>query len=114
MKGGRKKERKNKSWEGLYESGKVFQTPLKMRSKRSLIFKRWPILFLSPSLLHTFFSPMVLCGKSNKPIHRKLVVVGDGSIGKSSILNVFTKGVFPEVRREFASLPLHQRNKTFQ
>ncbi|ORZ19703.1 small GTPase superfamily [Absidia repens] len=40
---------------------------------------------------------MIPCGKNNKPIHRKLVVVGDGSIGKSSILTVFTKGVFPEV-----------------
>ncbi|ORX62140.1 hypothetical protein DM01DRAFT_1315510 [Hesseltinella vesiculosa] len=40
---------------------------------------------------------MLVCGKSNRPIYRKLVVVGDGSIGKSSILNVFTKGVFPQV-----------------
>ncbi|KAI8341690.1 protein RHO3 [Chlamydoabsidia padenii] len=40
---------------------------------------------------------MILCSKNDKPVHRKLVVVGDGSIGKSSILNVFTKGVFPEV-----------------
>ncbi|KAI8099666.1 GTP-binding protein Rho3 [Halteromyces radiatus] len=40
---------------------------------------------------------MFLCNKNKKPIYRKLVVVGDGSIGKSSILNVFTKGFFPQV-----------------
>ncbi|KLT42835.1 hypothetical protein CC85DRAFT_273777 [Cutaneotrichosporon oleaginosum] len=30
-----------------------------------------------------------------KPIPRKLVVVGDGGCGKSSLLTVFTKGFFP-------------------
>ncbi|GMK56900.1 hypothetical protein CspeluHIS016_0307400 [Cutaneotrichosporon spelunceum] len=30
-----------------------------------------------------------------KPIPRKLVVVGDGGCGKSSLLTVFTRGVFP-------------------
>ncbi|KAI9307673.1 small GTPase superfamily, partial [Cunninghamella echinulata] len=39
---------------------------------------------------------MVFCLGKKKPVHRKLVVVGDGSIGKSSILNVFTNGVFPQ------------------
>ncbi|CAO3643782.1 unnamed protein product [Cunninghamella blakesleeana] len=35
--------------------------------------------------------------KSNKPLRRKLVCVGDGATGKSSLLNVFTKGVFPQI-----------------
>ncbi|CAO3626561.1 unnamed protein product [Cunninghamella blakesleeana] len=39
---------------------------------------------------------MVSCLRKKTPVHRKLVVVGDGSIGKSSILNVFIKGVFPQ------------------
>ncbi|KAI8340859.1 small GTPase superfamily [Chlamydoabsidia padenii] len=39
------------------------------------------------------------CGKptSNTPLRRKMVVVGDGNCGKSSLLNVFTKGIFPQV-----------------
>ncbi|CAO3631200.1 unnamed protein product [Cunninghamella echinulata] len=32
----------------------------------------------------------------SKPLRRKIVVVGDGSCGKTSLLNVFTKGVFPK------------------
>lgn len=37
-----------------------------------------------------------LFGK-NKPLHRKLVVLGDGACGKTSLLNVFTRGYFPQV-----------------
>ncbi|GAA5899607.1 uncharacterized protein JCM6883_005272 [Sporobolomyces salmoneus] len=34
--------------------------------------------------------------RSKKPLNRKLVVVGDGACGKTSILNVFVSGVFPD------------------
>ncbi|CAG8614901.1 14121_t:CDS:2 [Funneliformis mosseae] len=37
-----------------------------------------------------------LFGK-NRPLHRKLVVLGDGACGKTSLLNVFTRGYFPQV-----------------
>ncbi|KAL1934519.1 hypothetical protein VTP01DRAFT_6701 [Rhizomucor pusillus] len=40
---------------------------------------------------------MGLCGKANKPISRKVVVCGDGACGKTSLLNVFTRGYFPQV-----------------
>ncbi|CAH1758968.1 13045_t:CDS:2 [Entrophospora sp. SA101] len=33
----------------------------------------------------------------NKPLQRKLVVLGDGACGKTSLLNVFTRGYFPQV-----------------
>ncbi|KAL6944443.1 Rho GTPase [Hanseniaspora osmophila] len=34
---------------------------------------------------------------SNKPVERKLVILGDGACGKTSLLNVFTRGYFPKV-----------------
>lgn len=40
------------------------------------------------------------CGSttdSKKPIERKIVILGDGACGKTSLLNVFTRGYFPEV-----------------
>ena len=40
--------------------------------------------------------PCLPLGKS-KPLHRKLVVLGDGACGKTSLLNVFTRGYFPQV-----------------
>lgn len=42
----------------------------------------------------------MLCGSnetSKKPIERKIVILGDGACGKTSLLNVFTRGYFPEV-----------------
>lgn len=39
---------------------------------------------------------MPLCGGS-KTVHRKLVLLGDGACGKTSLLNVFTRGYFPTV-----------------
>lgn len=44
----------------------------------------------------------VLCGSSSsqsskKPIERKIVILGDGACGKTSLLNVFTRGYFPKV-----------------
>ncbi|CAB4252878.1 similar to Saccharomyces cerevisiae YIL118W RHO3 Non-essential small GTPase of the Rho/Rac subfamily of Ras-like proteins involved in the establishment of cell polarity [Maudiozyma barnettii] len=41
-----------------------------------------------------------LCGsntESKKAIERKIVILGDGACGKTSLLNVFTRGYFPEV-----------------
>ncbi|PFH62253.1 hypothetical protein XA68_14384 [Ophiocordyceps unilateralis] len=40
--------------------------------------------------------PVVLCGGS-KTAQRKLVLLGDGACGKTSLLNVFTRGYFPTV-----------------
>ncbi|GAA5799666.1 small GTPase superfamily [Helicostylum pulchrum] len=40
---------------------------------------------------------MVFCRKLKKPIQRKVVVVGDGACGKTSLLNVFNRGYFPQV-----------------
>ncbi|CAE6426254.1 unnamed protein product [Rhizoctonia solani] len=50
-------------------------------------------------------STMPLCGSSSasvggfakKPIQRKIVVCGDGGCGKTSLLNVFTRGFFTQV-----------------
>ncbi|KAL9066519.1 MAG: hypothetical protein Q9161_007494 [Pseudevernia consocians] len=39
---------------------------------------------------------MPLCG-GGKTVHRKLVLLGDGACGKTSLLNVFTRGYFPTV-----------------
>ncbi|CCE63613.1 hypothetical protein TPHA_0F01280 [Tetrapisispora phaffii CBS 4417] len=42
----------------------------------------------------------MLCGTSSsatKPIERKIVILGDGACGKTSLLNVFTRGYFPKV-----------------
>jgi len=35
-----------------------------------------------------------LCG-GKKVVQRKLVLLGDGACGKTSLLNVFTRGFFP-------------------
>ncbi|ODV93052.1 hypothetical protein PACTADRAFT_47261 [Pachysolen tannophilus NRRL Y-2460] len=40
---------------------------------------------------------MPFCGGSKKPIQRKIVILGDGACGKTSLLNVFTRGYFPQV-----------------
>jgi Rho family protein len=40
---------------------------------------------------------MPLCGSAPKPIQRKIVILGDGACGKTSLLNVFTRGYFPQV-----------------
>ncbi|KAF8470220.1 small GTPase superfamily [Kalaharituber pfeilii] len=39
---------------------------------------------------------MPLC-RSKKTIQRKIVLLGDGACGKTSLLNVFTRGYFPQV-----------------
>ncbi|KAF2651605.1 rho3 protein-like protein [Lophiostoma macrostomum CBS 122681] len=39
---------------------------------------------------------MPLCGET-KSVQRKLVLLGDGACGKTSLLNVFTRGYFPTV-----------------
>ncbi|ESW97273.1 GTP-binding protein RHO3 [Ogataea parapolymorpha DL-1] len=40
---------------------------------------------------------MPLCGSPPKPVQRKIVILGDGACGKTSLLNVFTRGYFPQV-----------------
>lgn len=40
---------------------------------------------------------MPFCGSAPKPIQRKIVILGDGACGKTSLLNVFTRGYFPQV-----------------
>ncbi|KAK9477108.1 small GTPase superfamily [Lipomyces japonicus] len=40
---------------------------------------------------------MPLCGGAKRPISRKIVILGDGACGKTSLLNVFTRGYFPQV-----------------
>lgn len=43
---------------------------------------------------------MPICGgssSSKRPIERKIVILGDGACGKTSLLNVFTRGYFPKV-----------------
>ncbi|WPH01717.1 Putative rho3 protein [Acrodontium crateriforme] len=37
------------------------------------------------------------CFGGNKTVQRKLVLLGDGACGKTSLLNVFTRGYFPTV-----------------
>ncbi|CRL20611.1 Ras small GTPase, Ras type [Penicillium camemberti] len=39
---------------------------------------------------------MQLCGRQ-KVVQRKMVLLGDGACGKTSALNVFTRGFFPTV-----------------
>ncbi|EPY50791.1 rho family GTPase Rho3 [Schizosaccharomyces cryophilus OY26] len=36
-------------------------------------------------------------GRKKRSIYRKIVILGDGAAGKTSLLNVFTKGYFPQV-----------------
>ncbi|KAK6465271.1 small GTPase superfamily [Scheffersomyces coipomensis] len=40
---------------------------------------------------------MPLCGSTPQIIQRKIVILGDGACGKTSLLNVFTTGYFPQV-----------------
>jgi Rho family, other len=41
------------------------------------------------------FSQHLYYGKVTNQIHRKLVIIGDGACGKTSLLSVFTLGYFP-------------------
>jgi GTPase SAR1 family protein len=36
---------------------------------------------------------------NKRTLQRKIVVIGDGACGKTSLLTVFTRGYFPEVTR---------------
>lgn len=62
------------------------------------------LLLVAPISLSLVFSSsqssnvMRFCGGGSKPVARKLVVCGDGACGKTSLLNVFTRGYFPQVR----------------
>lgn len=42
-------------------------------------------------------------GASKRAVELKIVIVGDGGCGKTSLLMVYAKGDFPEVRRTFMS-----------
>jgi len=42
-------------------------------------------------------SRCVKCFSANKVLQRKLVILGDGACGKTSLLNVYTRGYFPQV-----------------
>ncbi|CAG8531177.1 4220_t:CDS:2 [Paraglomus brasilianum] len=42
-------------------------------------------------------SRCVKCFGGNKVLQRKLVILGDGACGKTSLLNVYTRGYFPQV-----------------
>jgi Rho family protein len=37
------------------------------------------------------------CAYADSRLHRKLVIIGDGACGKTSLLSVFTLGYFPTV-----------------
>ncbi|ORY69273.1 P-loop containing nucleoside triphosphate hydrolase protein [Leucosporidium creatinivorum] len=50
----------------------------------------------SNRLSHTF-SAGDLGSRTGKPLSRKVVVIGDGACGKTSLLNVFVNGEFPHV-----------------
>ncbi|KAG5439053.1 hypothetical protein PCK2_000900 [Pneumocystis canis] len=39
----------------------------------------------------------MVCWSSPKALHRKIVILGDGACGKTSLLNVFTRGYFPQI-----------------
>lgn len=44
---------------------------------------------------------MDCCDSSNdEAIKRKIVIVGDGACGKTSLLSRFSRGKFPEVKRK--------------
>ncbi|KAF5362545.1 hypothetical protein D9756_002550 [Leucocoprinus leucothites] len=61
--------------------------------------------FISSSHSKSASFTMPLCGTSSntnsfgrsRPIQRKVVVCGDGATGKTSLLNVFTRGFFTQV-----------------
>ncbi|OBA26955.1 ras-domain-containing protein [Hanseniaspora valbyensis NRRL Y-1626] len=53
--------------------------------------------FLCGSSSYGEEKPKKMNKNNNAPIEKKIVMVGDGSCGKTSCLNVFTKGFFPEV-----------------
>ncbi len=43
--------------------------------------------------------------------HRKLVIIGDGACGKTSLLSVFTLGYFPTVRLPLPRFSLRYRTR---
>jgi ABC-type taurine transport system ATPase subunit len=55
--------------------------------------------FFFTQFIFYLFKNMVFCVHLKKTIQRKLVVVGDGACGKTSLLNVFTRGYFPQVQQ---------------
>jgi len=47
---------------------------------------------------------------SNKQLRRKLVIVGDGAAGKTSLLNVFAVGHFPENYVSYQAVARRQKS----
>jgi Ras family len=58
-----------------------------------------PLAVSTPPLPSFIQSIMVSCFAigSSRPLARKIVLLGDGACGKTSLLNVFTRGYFPVV-----------------
>lgn len=56
------------------------------------------LFFLStPFSIFPFMGICIPRRSQHLPARRKLVLVGDGGCGKTSLLNVFTRGYFPQV-----------------
>jgi GTPase SAR1 family protein len=49
------------------------------------------------------------CACADSPLNRKLVIIGDGACGKTSLLSVFTLGYFPTVSPSWIDRPLTLR-----
>ena len=54
---------------------------------------------LSKDAIRRYFFPSISCFQVERiaECNRKLVIVGDGACGKTSLLSVFTLGYFPKV-----------------
>lgn len=85
-----------KGWKGGCGSKLPTPTPIspELESRRASSCDR-------PSNNNTIFSSIInitmSCLATNKTVQRKLVLLGDGACGKTSLLNVFTRGYFPTV-----------------
>src|SRR5277367_3580634 len=66
---------------------------------------------LSKDAIRRYFFPSISCFQVERiaECNRKLVIVGDGACGKTSLLSVFTLGYFPKVRSPPFALKLMTR-----
>ncbi|KAI9258269.1 ras family-domain-containing protein [Sporodiniella umbellata] len=67
------------------------------KQKEGLLFVVCCSYFVFVFFLFPFIVDMSFCIGSERTIRRKIVVVGDGACGKTSLLNVYTRGYFPQV-----------------